>query len=439
MERVVKRDGSVEEVDFNKISQRIKSLCGGLNTEHVNPIRVAKTVIQGIYDMVPTKELDNLAVKVAGGLNVEHPDYGLLAGRIAASNLQKETPASFSKAVQKLYTHMKNGKHVPIVSKDFYDYVMKHSTSLDAFVLPDLDLTYNVFAMETLKKSYLLKCGDVIMETPQYMNMRVAVALNMEDGLMAIKDTYEAIANKKYTHASPTLFNAGCPRAQMASCFLLRNKGDSIAGIYQSLAECAHISKYAGGIGLSLHDIRSTGSYIAGNNGKSDGIVPALRVFNETARYVNQGSRRKGSFAMYLEPWHADIFEFLELCLPGGSEEMRCRDLFTALWMPDLFFERVKAGGDWPLFDPNTARELNDCYGDKFVDLFTKYESEGRAVKVVQAHKLWDSICTSVTETGRPYLLNKDQCNMMSNQRNLGTIQSSNLCSVSYLCATAPR
>lgn len=424
MEKVIKRDGRIEEVDFNKILERIKSLCHGLNTKHVNAVKVAKMVIQGVYDMVPTSELDMLAVKVAGGLNVEHPDYGLLAGRISASNLQKQCPKTFSECVEKLYNYEQGS----LVSEEFYQYVIKHADSLNAMVVHEKDLTYNVFSMETLKRSYLLRCGDKIMETPQYMNLRIATFLNMHRTTMEVRDTYNALSDKKYTHASPTMFNAGAPRAQMASCFLLKLHEDSIQGIYKSLSDCAQISKYAGGIGLSIHELRSSGSYIAGNNGKADGIVPALRVFNETALYVNQGGRRKGSFAIYLEPHHGDIMDFLQLRLPGGAEERRTRDLFTAMWTSDLFFERVKAGEKWSLFDPNTAPGLNEVYGDQYVKLYEKYESEGRAIQVLPAQKVWDAIVTSVTETGTPYLLNKDQCNRMSNQRGNGVIQSSNLC-----------
>lgn len=424
MEKVIKRDGRIEEVDFNKILERIKSLCHGLNTHHVNAVKIAKMVIQGVYDMVPTSELDMLAVKVAGGLNVEHPDYGLLAGRISASNLQKQCPKTFSECVEKLYNYKKG----PLVSEEFYQYVMKHADSLNAMVVHEKDLTYNVFSMETLKRSYLLRCDDKIMETPQYMNLRIATFLNMHRTTMEVRDTYNALSDKKYTHASPTMFNAGAPRAQMASCFLLKLHEDSIQGIYKTLSDCAQISKYAGGIGLSIHELRSSGSYIAGNNGKADGIVPALRVFNETALYVNQGGRRRGSFAIYLEPHHADIMDFLQLRLPGGAEERRTRDLFTALWASDLFFERVKDGKKWSLFDPNTAPGLNEVFGDEYVKLYEKYEEEGRAVQVLPAQKVWDAIVTSVTETGTPYLSNKDQANRMSNHRNLGVIQSMNLC-----------
>lgn len=424
MEKVIKRDGRIEEVDFNKILERIKSLCHGLNTQHVNAVKVAKMVIQGVYDMVPTSELDTLAVKVAGGLNVEHPDYGLLAGRISASNLQKQCPKTFTECVERLYNYKKG----PLVSEEFYQYVTKHGDALDAMVVHEKDFTYNVFSMETLKRSYLLRCGDEIIETPQYMNLRIATFLNMGKSTMDVKFTYDALSDKKYTHASPTMFNAGAPRAQMASCFLLKLHNDSIQGIYKTLSDCAQISKHAGGIGLSFHEIRSSGSYIAGNGGKADGIVPALKVYNETSQYVTQASKRKGSFAVYLEPHHADIMDFLQLRLPGGAEERRTRDLFTAMWLSDLFFERVKAGGKWSLFDPNTAPGLNQVFGDQYVKMYEKYEDEGRAVQVIPAQKVWDAIVTSVTESGTPYLLNKDQANRMSNQRNLGVIQSSNLC-----------
>jgi len=434
MEKVTKRDGRIEEVDFNKILERITSLCHGLNTQHVNAVKVAKMVIQGVYNMVPTSELDTLAVKVAGGLNVEHPDYGLLAGRISASNLQKQCPKTFSECVYSLYHHnTKEGKHTPLVSEAFFKYVTKHGGALDAMVVHEKDFTYNVFSMETLKRSYLLRCGDKIMETPQYMNLRIATFLNMHKSTTEIKFTYDALSDKKYTHASPTIFNAGAPHAQMASCFLLKLHDDSIQGIYKTLSDCAQISKHAGGIGLSFHEIRSSGSYIAGNGGRADGIVPAMKVYNETCQYVTQASKRKGSFAVYLEPHHGDIMDFLQLRLPGGAEERRTRDLFTAMWASDLFFERVKAGDKWSLFDPNTAPGLNQVFGEEYVKLYEKYEAEGRAVHVLPAQKVWDAIVMSVTETGQPYILNKDQANRMSNQRNLGVIQSSNLCKYSLL------
>ena len=427
-ERVIKRDGRIEDVDFNKVLERIRALCFGLNTTHVNAHKIAKMVIQGVYDLVPTHELDVLAVKVAGSLTVEHHDYGLLAGRISASNLQKQCPGTFSQCVSDLYNYERDGKRAPLVSEEYHDYVQQNKETLDAMVRPERDMTYNVFAMETLKRSYLLKCGERIVETPQYMNLRVATFLNMHLSTSDVLATYDALSEKKYTHASPTIFNSGTPCPQMASCFLLKLDEDSIRGIYKTLGDCAEISKSAGGIGLAFHEIRSAGSYIHSTGGKADGLVPALRVYNESSRYVTQASKRKGSYAVYLECHHADVMDFLKLRLPGGAEEARCRFLFTALWCTDMFFERVKAGAPWSLFDPNTAPGLNDVFGDAYVELYERYEREGRAVYQIPAQDVWDAVVTSASETGTPYLVNKDQANRMSNQSNVGVIQSSNLC-----------
>ena len=396
--------------------------------------QVSKSVIGGIYNGVTTAELDQLTVKVAGAMTVEHPDYGVLAGRISISSMKKACPSKFSDAINKLYNyeHPKVGGHVPVVSRDLYEIVMADFTYWDSVIVEDRDWDYNIFAVETLKKSYFLKCGDKVMETPQFMHLRVALGINIKDGLVdkeGVLETYNAISTFKYTHASPTIFNSGTPHPQLASCFLIKNKGDSIDGIYGSLLECAKISKHAGGIGLSFHDVRSKGSYIKGNNGTADGIVPALRNFNATACYVNQGSRRKGAIAIYLEPHHADIFDFLDLRKGHGAEERRCRDLFTALWVSDLFMHRCKTNSEWTLFDPSTAPGLNEVYGDEYVRLYEQYEFEGRGVKTVKAQDVWNAICVSLIETGTPYMLNKDACNGLSNQSNLGTIQSSNLCS----------
>jgi ribonucleotide reductase alpha subunit len=430
---VTKRDGSKEALEFRKITERFTNLCSDLNTTHLDFMLVTKSVIAGVFDGVRTEDLDTLAVRTCASLNVAHPDYGMLAGRIAASSLQKSVPRTFSEAVETLYQFSLGKKKVPLVSSKFREYVAAHSVELDLMIEPEMDLTYNCMALETLKKSYLLKCGDKVIETPQYMLLRVAVTVNMGKnggGIPGVRETYKALSGKKYIHASPTLFNAGAPSAQMASCFLLTAKGDSISGIYASLTDCAKVSQYAGGVGLSFGKIRPANSYIAGNNGVSSGIVPALKVFNETAKYVNQGGRRSGSFAIYVEPWHGDIMDFLQLRLGHGAEEKRTRELFTALWCPELFFERVKARGNWSLFDLTIAPELNELYGDEFNALYERYEREGLATHTVPALKLWEQLCISNSETGTPYLLNKDQANRTSNQKNLGTIQGSNLCVV---------
>ena len=428
VDSVVKRNGKKEPVDFNKIQQRIESLCWDLDTEFVNVTKVTQNVISGIYDGVLTTELDELAIRVAGAMNAEHHHYGRLAGRLAASNLQKMCPNSFSECTEALHGSINNNKVIPVVAEDYYEFVKENAVVLDAMIDKTRDFDYDVFAVHTLMRSYLLKASGVIVETPQYLQMRVAVALNMVRGLDAIKETYDALSTKRYTHATPCLFNAGTTLPQLASCFLLRNKGDSIEGIFESVSDCAKISRTAGGIGLSFHDIRSNGSFIAGTNGKSSGIVPMLKIFEATALAVDQASKRKGSFAIYLSPWHADIEDFVQLRLNHGAEERRTRDLFIALWCNDLFFERVRAGEDWSLFDPNTAPGLHEVFGDEHRELYERYEREGRAVKVLPAQRLWNMIYVSNAETGTPYLLNADQINRCNNQKALGTIQSSNLC-----------
>lgn len=433
MEYVTKRDGKKEEVDFSKVYKRIERMTFRLAKDQLNVHQVSKSVISGIYNGVTTAELDQLTVKVAGAMTVEHPDYGTLAGRISISSMKKGCPSKFSDAIGKLYVyeHPKVGGHAPVVSRELYDVVMADADFWDSVIVEERDWDYNIFAVETLKKSYFLKCGTDVVETPQFMHLRVALGINIKDGQVdkeGVVETYNAISTFRYTHASPTIFNSGTPHPQLASCFLIKNKGDSIDGIYGSLLECAKISKHAGGIGLSFHDVRSKGAYIKGNNGTADGIVPALRNFNETARYVNQGGRRKGAIAIYLEPHHADIFDFLDLRKGHGAEERRCRDLFTALWISDLFMQRCKDNGDWTLFDPSTAPGLNEVHGEEYARLYEQYEFEGRGVKTVKAQDVWNAICVSLIETGTPYMLNKDACNALSNQRNLGTIQSSNLC-----------
>jgi ribonucleoside-diphosphate reductase alpha chain len=427
---VLKRDGNKESVKFDKITARIQKLCYGLEPQHVNPVSVAMKVIEGIYAGVTTHELDNLAAEIAASLTTTHPDYALLASRIAVSNLHKSTNKSFSKTMAALYNFVdpKTGLHAPLIADDVHEIIQKNAQLLDSTIIYDRDFGYDYFGFKTLERSYLLRLNGKVAERPQHMLMRVAVGIHKEDIDAAIV-TYNLMSERWFTHATPTLFNAGTPKPQMSSCFLLTMKDDSIDGIYDTLKQCAKISQSAGGIGLSIHNVRATGSYIRGTNGTSNGIVPMLRVFNDTARYVDQGGgKRKGSFAIYLEPWHADIFEFLDLRKNVGKEEIRARDLFTALWIPDLFMKRVKDNGEWSLMCPNECPGLSDTYGAAFEALYTKYESEGKARKTVKAQELWFAILDSQIETGNPYMLYKDACNEKSNQKNLGTIKSSNLC-----------
>ncbi|WP_160717986.1 ribonucleoside-diphosphate reductase subunit alpha [Chitinophaga solisilvae] len=427
---VIKRDGRKEAVKFDKITARIEKLCYGFNTEYVDAIDVAKKVIQGLYDGVTTSELDNLAAETAASLTTKHPDYALLASRIAVSNLHKNTEKSFSKTMRKLYNYIdpKTGKNAALLSDEVWDIIEKNADILDSNIIYDRDFAFDYFGFKTLERSYLLKTDGRVVERPQHMFMRVSVGIHKEDIESAIK-TYNLMSERWFTHATPTLFNAGTPKPQMSSCFLLTMQDDSIEGIYDTLKQTAKISQSAGGIGLSIHNIRATGSYISGTNGTSNGIIPMLRVFNDTARYVDQGGgKRKGAFAIYLEPWHADIFEFLDLRKNHGKEEMRARDLFYALWMPDLFMKRVEANGNWSLFCPHEAPGLHECWGEEFEQLFEKYEQEGRARKTVKAQDLWFAILDAQIETGTPYLLYKDSANRKSNQQNLGTIKSSNLC-----------
>ncbi|MBK7888798.1 MAG: ribonucleoside-diphosphate reductase subunit alpha [Bacteroidetes bacterium] len=427
---VLKRDGKKETVKFDKITARVQKLCYGLSPEHVQAILVAQKVIEGVYDGVTTTELDNLAAETAASLTTRHPDFALLASRIAISNLHKNTKKSFSETMTDLYEYIdpKTGKKAPLIADDVMEVIREHADLLDSTIIYDRDFGYDYFGFKTLEKSYLLKLRGKVVERPQHMLMRVAVGIHKKDIDAAI-ETYNLMSERWFTHATPTLFNSGTPKPQLSSCFLLQMQSDSIDGIYNTLKQCAQISQSAGGIGLSIHNIRATGSYIRGTNGTSNGIVPMLRVFNDTARYVDQGGgKRKGSFAMYLEPWHADVFEFLELKKNHGKEEMRARDLFFALWIPDLFMKRVKEEGEWSLFCPNEAPGLSDCYGMEFELLYTKYESEGRARRTIPARELWTAVLESQIETGTPYILYKDACNEKSNQKNLGTIKSSNLC-----------
>ncbi|QEC75479.1 ribonucleoside-diphosphate reductase subunit alpha [Mucilaginibacter ginsenosidivorax] len=425
---VVKRDGRKESVKFDKITARIEKLCYGFNL--VDPIDVAKKVIEGLFDGVTTSELDNLAAETAASLTTKHPDYALLASRIAVSNLHKNTIKSFSETMRILYNYVdsKTGKNASLIADDVWEVIEKNAELLDSTIIYDRDFGFDYFGFKTLEKSYLLKVDGKIVERPQHLFMRVSVGIHKEDIESAIK-TYHLMSERWFTHATPTLFNAGTPKPQMSSCFLLTMKDDSIDGIYDTLKQTAKISQSAGGIGLSIHNVRATGSYISGTNGTSNGIIPMLRVFNDTARYVDQGGgKRKGAFAIYLEPWHADIFEFLDLRKNHGKEEMRARDLFYALWVSDLFMQRVEANEEWSLFCPHEAPGLADCFGDEFVALYTKYEKEGRARRTIKAQELWFAVLDAQVETGTPYLLYKDAANSKSNQQNLGTIKSSNLC-----------
>ncbi|WP_215238318.1 ribonucleoside-diphosphate reductase subunit alpha [Dyadobacter helix] len=427
---VIKRDGRRESVKFDKVTARIEKLSYGLDTNYIQPIEVAKKVVSGIYDGVTTAELDNLAAETAASMTTKHPDYAILAARIAISNLHKNTLKSFSATMKRLYTYVdsKTGENASLISKEVYEVIRQNASLFDSTIIYDRDYGYDYFGYKTLEKSYLLKVDGKIVERPQHMLMRVAVGIHQEDVHAAI-ETYNLLSEKWFTHATPTLFNAGTPKPQMSSCFLLTMKEDSINGIYDTLKNCALISQSAGGIGLSIHDVRATGSYIKGTNGVSNGIVPMLRVFNDTARYVDQGGgKRKGSFAIYMEPWHADIFDFLDLKKNHGKEEQRARDLFYALWIPDLFMKRVEANDTWSLFDPHECPGLSDTHSAEFEKLYEQYELEGKARRTIKAQDLWFAIMESQIETGTPYMLYKDHANSKSNQKNLGTIKSSNLC-----------
>lgn len=428
--QVLKRSGKRESVSFDKITARIKKLCYGLNQLYVNPIEISKKVVQGIYDGVKTTDLDNLAAETAASMAAIHPDYALLAARIAISNLHKKTNKSFSETMEALYDYVDpaTNKKAGLISDETIAVIRIHADTLDSAIIYDRDLDFDYFGFKTLERSYLLKMNGEVTERPQHMLMRAAVGIHGNDIEAAI-ETYDLMSQKWFVHATPTLFNAGTPKPQLSSCFLLSATDDSIAGIFETLSRCARISQSAGGIGLSIHNIRAKGSYIKGTGGTSNGIIPMLRVYNDTARYVDQGGgKRKGAFAVYLEPWHADIFDFLELKKNHGKEELRARDLFYAMWIPDLFMQRVKDGGDWSLFCPNEAPGLYDSYGGEFEALYHKYESEGKARRTVKAQELWFAILESQIETGTPYMLYKDAANKKSNQKNLGTIRSSNLC-----------
>ncbi|UOY08614.1 ribonucleoside-diphosphate reductase subunit alpha [Muricauda sp. SCSIO 64092] len=426
---VVKRDGRKEPIMFDKITARVRKLCYGLNSL-VDPVKVAMRVIEGLYDGVTTSELDNLAAEIAATMTTTHPDYAKLAARISVSNLHKNTKKSFSETMKDLYEYVnpRTGKKAPLLSDEVYQVISENADKLDSTIIYNRDFGYDYFGFKTLERSYLLKLNGKIAERPQHMLMRVAVGIHLND-LDSALETYELMSKKYFTHATPTLFNSGTPKPQMSSCFLLAMKEDSIDGIYDTLKQTAKISQSAGGIGLSIHNIRATGSYIAGTNGTSNGIVPMLRVFNDTARYVDQGGgKRKGSFAIYVEPWHADIFEFLDLKKNHGKEEMRARDLFYAMWIPDLFMKRVEADGEWTLMCPNECPGLFSNHSEEFEALYTTYEAKGKGRKTIKARDLWEKILESQIETGTPYMLYKDAANRKSNQKNLGTIRSSNLC-----------
>ncbi len=427
---VIKRDGRKETVKFDKITARIEKLSYGLNSDFVKTIEIAKKVIDGLYDGVSTQELDELAAETAATLTTKHPDFATLAARIAVSNLHKTTSKSFSSTMKRLYTYVspKTGENASLLSKEVYGIINKNAALLDSSIIYDRDFSYDYFGFKTLEKSYLLKIDGKVVERPQHMLMRVAVGIHMDD-IDSVLETYNLLSEKWFTHATPTLFNAGTPKPQLSSCFLLTMKEDSIDGIYDTLKQCAKISQSAGGIGLSIHNVRATGSYIKGTNGVSNGIIPMLRNFDMTARYVDQGGgKRKGSFAIYLEPWHSDIFEFLQLKKNHGKEELRARDLFYAMWIPDLFMKRVESNSDWSLFSPDEAKDLHETYGEEFEKLYQKFEKEGKVRKTVKAQDLWFEILEAQIETGNPYILYKDACNIKSNQKNLGTIKSSNLC-----------
>ena len=414
---------------FDKITARIRKLCYGLNGL-VDPIKISMRVIEGIYDGVSTSELDNLAAEIAATLTTTHPDYAKLAARIAVSNLHKNTKKSFSETMKDLYEYVnpRTGKKASMIADDVYQVIEDNADKLDSTIIYNRDFGYDFFGFKTLERSYLLKINGQIVERPQHMLMRVAVGIHKQDIDEAI-ETYELMSKRYFTHATPTLFNAGTPKPQMSSCFLLQMQEDSIDGIYDTLKQTAKISQSAGGIGLSIHNVRATGSYIRGTNGTSNGIVPMLRVFNDTARYVDQGGgKRKGSFAVYMEPWHADIYQFLDLKKNHGKEEMRARDLFYALWIPDLFMKRVEENGDWTLMCPNECPHLYDTYGEEFEKLYKGYEKVGKGRKTVKARELWEKILEAQIETGNPYMLYKDAVNRKSNHKNLGTIRSSNLC-----------
>ncbi len=431
--KVKKLDGSLEEMRYDKITKRISILCHDLNMEYIDPTYVTLKVTQGIYDGISTIELDNLAAETAVAMTTTHPDYSKLAGRISVSSLHKSTPKKFSQAIKELYSFIepRTGKQSSLIDETLYKFVLQNREAIDSAVVMDRDFDFDYFGIKTLERSYLLKIGQRIVERPQYMYMRVALGICKGDLEMGLR-IYDDLSKHLYTHATPTLFNAGTPRPQMSSCFLIGNKGDDINGLFNTIKDVANISKWAGGIGLHVHDVRAKGAYIKGTGGLSDGLLPMMKTYNEVARWINQGGKRKGSFAIYLEPWHADVLEFIDLRKNHGKEELRARDLFLALWTPDLFMKRVEEDGDWTLFSPDEAPGLSDVYDTptekKFTELYESYEQQGLGRQTIKARKLMDSILTAQIETGTPYMLYKDAANYKSNQKNLGTIKSSNLC-----------
>ena len=426
--KVIKRNGQSENVSFDKILRRIAFLCTGLDAI-VDPVKIAIKVIDGLFDGITTSELDRLAAETAAYTMTRHPDFGILASRISASNLQKETPKTFSDAMDELYNHInpRTGKQQPLITPEVYTVICENKERLNAVIDPSLDFIFSYHGFKTLERTYLIRKNNKIIETPQYMFLRISIGIHGADIESAI-ETYKYMSNKYFIHASPTLFNAGTPNGQLSSCFLIEMKDDSIDGIYDTLKNAAQISRHSGGIGLSIHRVRGEGSYIAGTNGFSTGILKMLKVYDETAKYVNQGGRRPGSIAVYLEPWHSDIETYLEMKLNTGKEEQRARGLFYALWIPDLFMQRVKDNGNWSLMSPDECPGLSECYGKEFEKLYTSYESQGKVRKTVKAQKIWSAIITSQTETGVPYILFKDHINNKTNHQNLGTIKSSNLC-----------
>ena len=431
--KVKKRDGSLEEMRYDKITRRISSLCSDLNLDYVDPTYITLKVTQGIYDGISSTELDTLAAETAASMTTTHPDYAKLAGRLAVTNLHKTTPKKFSQSIKELYSFIepRTGTESSLISDELFDFVKKNRAVIDGAIVQERDFDFDFFGFKTLERSYLLKIGERIVERPQYLYMRVAMGICDGDIEMGLR-IYDDLSQHFYTHATPTLFNAGTRRPQMSSCFLIGNKGDDINGLFDTIQDVANISKWAGGIGLHVHDVRAKGSYIKGTGGESDGLLPMMKTYNEVARWINQGGKRKGSFAVYLEPWHADVFEFIDLRKNHGKEEMRARDLFLAMWTPDLFMQRVQEDGDWTLFSPDEAPGLSDVYDSpdnkNFTELYEKYESEGKGRRVLKARKLMDAILTAQIETGTPYMLYKDSANYKSNQQNLGTIKSSNLC-----------